>query len=290
VKYYSYFPGCSCAEGSGKAYNKSVLAVAKSLDIDLKELDEWNCCGSTPYFAYDELGSMSLAARDLALAEKRGFDLVTPCSCCYVIFNKTNLKLKKFPELKSKVDGALAAGGLRYSGDSRVRHILDIIVNDIGFDNIAGKVKKGLNGLKIAPYYGCQIVRPDNIFDHADNPMTLDKLMLSLQAEVVDYPLKTACCGSSKILSEEDVALGLIRNILNCAETNGAQCIVTVCPLCQMNVDAYQSVVNKKFGTNYHIPVLFFTQLMGIAFGLPEKQLDIKSSIVSPHKVLAKYL
>ncbi len=290
MKYYTYFPGCSCAEGSGRAYNKSVLAVARVLDIDLMELDEWNCCGSSPYSAYDELGMLSLATRNLALAEKRGFDLVTPCSCCYVILNQANITLKKYPEIKSKVDESLAAGSLTYGGDIKVRHILDIISNDVGYEKIAPHIKRSLKGLKVAPYYGCQVVRPVPSFDHTDNPTTLDRLIDSLNAEVTDFPLKTACCGSSMILSEEEVALGLIRKILNSAEAGGAQCIVTVCPLCQMNIDAYQSTVNKKFGTNYHIPVLFFTQLMGIAFGLSEKQLDIKTNIVSAHKVLSKYL
>ena len=290
MKYYNYFPGCSSAEGSAKAYNKSILAIAKVLDIDLKELDQWNCCGSTPFSGYDELGSLSLATRNLALAEKRGFDLVTPCSACYVILNEANTTLKRSRGTKAKIDESLAAGGLSYNGDIRVRHILDIIVNDIGYEKIAAKVKKDLSGLKIAPYYGCQIVRPDSSFDHADNPITLDKLAYSLKAETVDFPLKTACCGSSVALSEEGVALGLIRKILDCAAKSGAECIVTVCPLCQMNLDGYQSTINRKFGAKYNIPVLFFTQLMGIAFGLSEDELDMKTNIVSARKTLARYL
>jgi heterodisulfide reductase subunit B2 len=290
VKYYNYYPGCSCAEGSGKAYSKSAMAIAKVLDVELFEIEEWNCCGSSPYSSYDELGMLSLAARNLAIAEKRGFDIVTPCSSCYVILNQANRVLHEHPEIKAKVDEALAAGGLTYNGTLKVRHLLDVMVNDIGYEAIASRVKKDLSSLKIAPYYGCQIVRPRSGFDHPDNPVTLDKLITSLKAEVTDFPLKAACCGSSLVLSEESIALDLIKKLLDSALAGGAQCLVTICPLCQMNVDAYQTMVNKKYGTHFNIPIIYFTQLMGIAFGLSEKELDLKTSIVPVDKVLARFL
>lgn len=290
MKYYNYYPGCSCAEGSGKAYSKSALAVAKVLDVELIELEDWNCCGSSPYSSHDELGMLSLAARNLALAEKKGFDIVTPCSSCYVILNQANLILKQHPDIKSKVDESLAAGGLKYDGTLKVRHMLDVFVNDVGYDAIAAKVKKDLSGLKVAPYYGCQVVRPRPSFDHTENPITMDKLITSLKAEVANFPLKAACCGSSLVLSEEAIALNLIKKLLDAASAGNAQCMITVCPLCQMNVDVYQPAVNQKYGTNYHIPVLFFTQLMGIAFGLSEKDLDLKTCIIPADKVLARYL
>jgi heterodisulfide reductase subunit B len=290
VKYYNYFPGCSCSEGSGKACGKSAEAVAKVLDMELIELEDWNCCGSSPYTTRDELGMLSLAARNLALAEKRGFDLITPCSACHVILHQTNLTLKKYPGTKAKVDEALAVGGLKYDGTIKVRHILDVIVNDIGYDAISAKVKKDLSGLKVAPYYGCQIVRPQPSFDHSENPITLDKLISSLKAEPSEFPMKAKCCGSSLVLSEQNTALELVKKILDSAKAGGAQCIVTVCPLCQLNLDAYQSLVNKKFGTHFNLPVLFFTQLMGLAFGLPESDIELKSIIVPAEKVLAKYL
>jgi len=231
LRYYTYFPGCSASEGGAKAYNWSAQAVSQVLDIDLVELDDWNCCGSTPSISVDELGALCMAARDLALAEKRGLDMVTPCSACYVVLNHTNAYLKGYPKFKAKVDEALAAGGLEYHGTVKVRHLLDVITSDIGYDAIASKVKKPLSGLKVAPYYGCQVV------------------------------LKARCCGGSLIISEEDMALDLIRKLLDSARSNGAECLVTVCPLCQTNLDAYQSRVNRKFKTNYKLPVLFFTQL-----------------------------
>jgi heterodisulfide reductase subunit B len=290
LKHYTYFPGCSASEGGAKAYNRSTLAVSKVMDIDLAELEDWNCCGSTPSGAVDELGAYCMAARDLALAEKRGLDMVTPCSACYVIFNRTNTYLNGYPQFKAKVNEALAAGGLEYKGTVRVRHMLDVMTTDIGFEAIKEKVQRPLDGLKVAPYYGCQMIRPKFGFDHPENPQSLDRLVTSLGSEPVTFPLKARCCGGSLIISEEDVALDLIHKILESAAGNWADCLVTVCPLCQTNLDVYQSRVNKKFKTKYNLPVLFFTQLMGIAFGLEEKDLGLKAGVVPAGDAISKYM
>jgi heterodisulfide reductase subunit B len=289
VKHYSYFPGCSSSEGGAKAYDRSAQAVSKVLDMELIELDDWNCCGSTPYSSIDELSSFCLSARNLSLAEKRGFDLVTPCSACYIMLNRTNSHLKEYPQVKAKVDEALAAGGLEYHETIKARHLLDIFVNDIGYDVIRAKVKRNLQGLKVAPYYGCQIVRPKLGFDDSELPQSLDKLVANLGADPVPFSLKSRCCGASMIISDEAAALDLIRMLLNSATSNGAECLVTVCPLCQTNLDAYQIQVNRKFKTHFNLPVLFFTQLMGVAFGLSDKDLGLKKSIVPVERVLAKY-
>jgi heterodisulfide reductase subunit B len=289
MKYYTYYPAC-CSFGQARAYDISTRVVAKALDIELIELDDWNCCGSTPYSSIDELGSICCSARNLALAEKRGLDLVTPCSDCYLMLNKVNLFMKEYPELKSKVVEALAAGGLEYNGTVRVRHILDVFANDVSSDEIASRVKINLTGLKVAAYYGCQVVRPRPSFDDPEFPQSLERLIKSLGAEPTPFPLKTRCCGASMIIPEEDIALGLIYKLLNNAISNGADCIVTACPLCQGNLDVYQSKVSKKFKTKFNIPVLFFTQLMGVAFGIDSKALALEKSIVSTQKVLAGYL
>jgi len=260
------------------------------LGVELIELEDWNCCGSTPYSTVEELASFCLTARNLALAEQTGLDIVTPCSSCYVILNRTNTYLKQYPELKAKVDEALAAGGLKYHGAVRARHLLDIFVNDIGYEDINAAVKRNLAGLKVAPYYGCQIVRPKFGFDHPENPQSMERLVTSLGGEPVDFPLKARCCGGSLIIPEEDLSLELIGRILNSALGRGAECIITPCPLCQTNLDAYQSRVNKKLHTSFQLPVLFFTQLMGVAFGLSEEELGIRTCIVPTKGVLAKYL
>lgn len=290
MKYYTYFPGCSSSDGNSKAYGRSAQAVSGVLDMELIELEDWNCCGSTPYSSIDELSSLCLSARNLSLAEKRGFDLVTPCSSCYVMLNRTKSYLKEYPHVKANINEALAAGGLEYHETVKARHLLDVFVNDIGYDAVRAKVKRELEGLKVASYYGCQIVRPRLGFDHPEYPESLDKLVASLGAEPVRFPLKSRCCGGSLIISNEVVALELIRKLLDSAASNGAECLVTVCPLCQTNLDAYQSRVNKKFKADFHIPVLFFTQLMGIAFGLDSEDLMLKTSIVPAERVLAKYV
>jgi heterodisulfide reductase subunit B len=288
MRYYSYFPGCCMYEDS-RAYDMSAQAVAKVLDMELIELEDWNCCGSTPYTVVDELSAFCCCARDLALAEKRGLDLVAACSDCYLILNRTNQHFKEYPEVRNRLSESLAAGGLEYHGSVNVRHILDVFANDISSADIKAKVKVDLTDLKVAPYYGCQVIRPKPSFDDTENPQSMDRLTESLGAQVVPYPLKTRCCGGSLILSEQDIALGLIRKLLDNAISNGADCIVTVCPFCHLNLDAYQSVVNKKFKTNFNIPILFFTQLMGIAFGIESKALGLQENIVQTDKVLARY-
>ena len=285
MKYYSYFPGCS-AESTATGLGLSVQAIAKPLDIELIELEEWTCCGSTPYSSLDELESILVAARNLALAEKTGLDLVTPCSSCYITLYKANLYLNEHAQLMGQINKALAAANLSYQGKVRVRHLVEVVFNDVTPEVIASKVKCELNGLRVAPYYGCQMVRPDYGFDNPEFPQSLDRLVESLGAEAVPYPLKTRCCGGSLIIPEENLALGLIRKLLDNAVSNGAQCIVTPCPLCQTNLDAYQSKVNSKFKTNYNLPILFVSQLIGLALGIAPISLGLNTNIVSPRRVL----
>jgi len=285
VKYYAYFPGCS-AEATAAGLGLSVQAIAKPLDMELIELEGWTCCGSTPYGSLDELESICVAARNLALAEKTGLDLVTPCSSCYVTLYKANLHLKEHPQLMVPVNEALAVANLEYHGNLRIRHFMEVLLYDVTPEVIAAKVEQGLNGLKVAAYYGCQMVRPDYGFDNPEFPRSLDRLVESLGAEAVPYPLNNRCCGGALIIPEESLALGLIRKLLENAVDNGAQCLATPCPLCQTNVDAYQSRVNSKFKTNYNLPVLFISQLIGIALGIDPISLGVNTNIVSPNRVL----
>ncbi len=290
MKYYAYFPGCSSSEGTAVAYGLSTQAIASALGMELIELEDWNCCGSTPYGSANELEAVCIAARDLALAEKTGLDLVTPCSSCYTTLNKANSLIRQYPGLKSKVDECLTAGGLKYQGKVNVRHLFEVIYNDIGLEGIESKVVNPLRGLRVAPYYGCQLVRPEPGFDNPRNPQSLDRLVTSLGAEPVPFPLKDRCCGGSLVIPETDITLGLICKLLESADSNGAQCIVTPCPLCQTNLDAYQSMVNSKFKTKYNLPVLFFTQLTGLALGIEPKALALDKAIVSAETVLSPYI
>jgi len=289
MKYYAYYPGCS-SDATAAGLGISAQAIAKPLDMELIELEDWNCCGSTPYGSLDELESIAVVTRNLALAEKTGLDLVTPCSSCFVTLTKTNLHLKEHRQLMSQVNEALAVANLEYNGNVRVRLLLEVLINDITPETITAKVKRPLSGLKVAPYYGCQEARPNYGFDNPSFPQSLDRLMESLGADVTPYPLKNHCCGGALIISEEDLALELMHKLLANAVNSGAQCITTPCPLCQTNLDAYQGRVNSKFKTNYNLPILFFTQLMGVAFGLNSEDLGLKTNIIPPQKALAEYL
>jgi heterodisulfide reductase subunit B len=199
--------------------------------------------------------------------------------------------MAKSPELAEKVNTALAAGGLNYEpGSLKVRHLLDILVNDVGYDAVAEKVTKPLYNLRIAPYYGCLIVRPglEETFDDAEYPTTLDTLMGVMGATVVDFPLKAHCCGGHMTQISEATALELIRRLLKNAADYEADAIVTLCPMCQLNLDAYQKNVNNHFGTNYRIPVLYFTQLIGLALGISTKELGFGKELVDARPTLAK--
>lgn len=289
MKQYSYFPGCSL-KSTAVAYDLSIRAISASLGIELMELDDWNCCGTTAYSSIDRLESICIPCRNLALAEKKGLDLVTPCTACYRTFERVNSHLRLYPFLKPKVDKVLAAAGLEYHGKVRVRHLVDVLLNDVGIEAIASKTTNTLHGLRVAPYYGCLLVRPRVAFDNPEDPHSLDGLLESLGAEVVPFPDKSRCCGGSLVISNVGLALSLIVRILESAHSNGAECIVTVCPLCQLNLDAYQGMVNSRFGTKYKLPVMFISQLLGTAFGIDPKKLGFDRGIVSSEKVLTGHL
>lgn len=275
----SYFPGCSL-KGLGRAYEESLLPVMRHLGVELEELDDWNCCGATAYMAVDEGKACVLAARNLALAEQSGRNqLLAPCAACYLVLNKTKHYIHDYPAMKATVDRALAAVNMTYSDNTAVRHPLDLLVNDVGLEAIKAKVSRPLQGLKVAPYYGCQVVRPYAAFDDQFNPTTMDELLEALGATVVHYPLKTKCCGGSLTGTLPEAGTRMVYILQNEAKKRGADCIATVCPLCQFNLDAYHAQVRKQYG-DVVLPTVYFSQLMGLAFGLPEKQLGLKRAAV----------
>jgi heterodisulfide reductase subunit B2 len=285
---FAYYPGCSL-EATGRPYEESVALVAKALGIELVELEDWNCCGATAYMSVNETLSFSLSARNLCQAKKIGDTLVTACSACYTNLRKTETYLAEFPEIKGRVDTALAEAGLRYDGGIVTKHFLQTVVEDVGLDRVRSLVKRPLSGLRVAPYYGCQIARPYGIEDDTDNPTMMDKLITAIGGTPTYYPMKTVCCGGSLMGIRKDVALRLCRNILLCAQQYNAQCVAVTCPLCQMNLDAFQSAINKKYSTNFNLPIVYFTQLMGVAFGLDSKGLGLNECIVPATEVTANY-
>jgi heterodisulfide reductase subunit B len=276
---YTYYPGCSL-EASAKGYDESVRFVFEKLGLKLIELEDWNCCGATSYMSTKETISLVISARNLALAEKSGRDIVSPCSACYTILYKTNHVLKENPIMLAKVNQALKKDQLKYNLSLDVRHPLEVLVNDVGVDTISAKIKVRLNGLKMAQYYGCQIVRPDRGLDDKDNPQMMDILFEAMGAENVYFPMKVRCCGGMLMTTYPDVGLELNKKILECAAENGADMLVTTCPLCQINLEAYQDKINKKFKTKYNIPVFFFTQVLGVALGGAPAELGLKRSLI----------
>jgi heterodisulfide reductase subunit B len=276
---YSYFPGCSL-KGLGRAYEESLLPVMKHLGVELVELDDWNCCGATAYMSVDEAQAAVLAARNLAIAEQTGpQDLLTPCSACYLVLNKTQHNITDFPDIKTAVHRALGTARMTYSGKTNVRHPLDVLVHDVGLDVIKEKVVRPLKGLKVAPYYGCQVVRPYSTFDDDWNPTTMDQLLATLGAEVIHYPLKTKCCGGSLTGTVPEAGLRLTYILLKEAARRGADVVATICPLCQFNLDAYHDQIERRWGPA-RVPTVYFTQLMGLAFGFPPRQLGLQRNFV----------
>ncbi len=282
---YAYYPGCSL-KGTGRAYEESLLPVMKHLGVELQELEDWNCCGATAYMAVDEGKACAAAARNLAIAEKSGLQQVlAPCSACYLVLNKAQHYMHDYPAMRETVQRALGVVRLSCGCDTPVRHPLDVLLNDVGLEAVKQKVVRPLKGLKVAPYYGCQIVRPYSTFDDQANPTSMDRLLEALGATVVKWPLKTKCCGGSLTGTLPEAGLRLSYILLKEAIKRGADVIATVCPLCQFNLDAYHPKIAAKWEP-VPIPTLYFSQLMGLAFGLPADQVVLNRGMV-PMKPLA---
>ena len=281
---YLYFPGCSL-KSSGRGYEESLLAVCAALDLPVEELKDWNCCGATAYMSVSEMKAFALSGRNLALAERQqaqagSINLMVPCAACYLGLNKAQRYIREYADIRSQVGQALNAAGLSYSGRVRVRHPLDIFVNDVGVEKLTARVRQPLKGLRIACYYGCQLVRPYADFDDQHVPTSMETIMKALGAEPIDWPLKTRCCGGSLIGTVPDVGMRLSYLILKEAQKRGADLLITACPLCQFNLECYQSKMNRKFEQAVDLPVVYVTQAMGMAFGLSQRQLGLQRLFV----------
>jgi heterodisulfide reductase subunit B len=250
------------------------------MNVELEELPDWNCCGATSYISIDEMKAFALAARNLAIADEQAngepsIDMIAPCNACYLGLKKVQHYLEEYEPIADKIHSALHKAGLNYTGKVRIRHPVDILVNDIEFDTLSNYVKKPLKGLKVASYYGCQMVRPYSTFDDQENPTTMDRLMELIGAESVDWPLKTRCCGGTLTGTVQEVGLELNYILLKEAVKRGADVIATNCSLCQFNLECYQDRIKRRFKDLTPIPIVYFTQLLGKAMGIPEKSLGL---------------
>ncbi len=290
---YLFYPGCSM-QRSARPYLDSLMAIRDDIDMTLEEVQDWNCCGATEYAAVYNLPAHALVGRNLALASQQvdgTRTVVAGCSACYLNLAKTEHYMRTDPQLNLRVNDALAAGGLSYKpGTLQIRHLLDIVYNDVGLEAIKARVTRPLAGLRVAPYYGCMVVRPDpdHRFHSHEYPLSLDRILAALGAEVIDFPLKTHCCSGHMTQISPNVAYELIRRLIASAAQYEADMLVTLCPMCQLNLDAYQPDMNRHFKTSYQVPVLFFTQLMGLAFGHDATELGIGKEFVDARKALAK--
>jgi heterodisulfide reductase subunit B len=264
---YAYYPGCTQESGS-KEYDISLRLTCERLGIELKELEDWNCCGAVHAPVTDQLLAITLPARNLALVEKQELtQIITPCTGCYKNFRSASLAIKADPALRQQVNEALPDHKLE--GDVTVKHPLYVIVDDYGLDHL--EIVRPLDGLRVACYYGCVLTRPRDEFDSPEKPQAMDRLMRALGAEAVPFPFKAKCCGGAVLLSAKEA---------------GADCVALACPMCQVALDLYQTWAEKAAGTKINLPILYFSQLIALALGVERRRLGFRRHVVSPNPLL----
>jgi heterodisulfide reductase subunit B len=292
---YLYYPGCS-AKGTGYSYEISMQTVFKRLGAEIEEIHDWNCCGSTAGLCFDKYKTYALAARNLALAERQfkgasdEIHILCPCNACLQILVKTDHCIREDPVNGPRIKRALEKIGLSYTHKIVIRHPLDIILNDIGLDAVRELVTTPLKENRIACYYGCQMVRPFSSYDDQHNPTGMEDLMDVLGVPTVSWALRTSCCGSSLTgtlccggtvaAPMDEVGLRMSYNVIKDAQYRGADAITVACPLCQLNLECYQDRMRRLFHDDIRMPIVCITQLMGLAMGIPEKELGLNKLFV----------
>jgi heterodisulfide reductase subunit B len=282
---YAYYPGCSL-HSTAKEYDLSARAVCRALDIELQEIPGWICCGATSAHATSEVLSLALPVTSLIQAREMGMDTLVCCAACYSRLRTANVAMRNDDTRHAHVEEVV---GSEYDGEVEVRHLLDVLVAEYGLDKLQEKVSRKLSGWRIAAYYGCLLTRPPKVaqFDNPENPNSMDRLAVALGAEAVDWPYKTECCGAGLgLTTRTDVVLKLCHDILQMAADAGADCLMVACPLCQANLDMRQRQINKRYGTRFATPILYFTQLVGLALGMEPAELGLNKLLVSPKQLL----
>ena len=289
---FAYFPGCTL-ETKALGFNRSVVQTADALGVELIELPNWNCCGATFPLCVDNLLDLVGPARDLAAAADAGSPaLVTACATCFNVLRRTNHFLQTHPDELDRIN-AFMEREQPYAGQVAVRHVLDILLNEVGLEAIAGRAQPGLGGLRVAAYYGCMLLRPaDELggLDDPEQPSSLDRLFAALGAEMVDYPHRGECCGAYLTIKDPLAAADISYRILAAAGRAGAEVIVTACPLCQYNLDWAQEGLARRHVGFGRLPVLYFSQLMGLAFGLDAASYQLEDHYVDPRPALRRLL
>ncbi len=281
---YLYFPGCTLYT-KAKNFDQTARNCSTLLGFELRELSNWTCCGATFPLATDNLMALLPPARILARARQEGMVLTTLCSICFNVIKRTNRLIQKDGEKREKINNFIE---MDYKGDLEVLHYLEVLKREIGFREIKNRMSKSLNGIKLAAYYGCMLLRPfDEIgFDDKERPKIFEEFLALLGAEPIDFPYKIECCGSFQSVGAPDIATECSYRILASAIKNGAEAIVSTCPMCTFNLDHKQSEIKQKHLDFKLIPVFYFTQLLGITLGLDHQTLGFELNAVDPLKIL----
>lgn len=281
---YAYYPGCS-SHSTARDMHESAAAVARVLGIELVELKGWSCCGATSAHQTDRILSDALPSANLLLAKEMGLDTVVTCAACYSRMKTANHEVQSSQDIRNQVAEVV---GQDYDGSVEVRHFVEILLEDTGLDKIRSQFKKSLNGLKVASYYGCLLVRPSNVtgFDDAENPQSLDKLVTAMGGQSLEWPYKVECCGGGLSLTRADVTARLSAKIVEAAVAEGADCIAVACPMCQSSLDLRRKDIDAVLGKKNTIPVLYITQLLGLCLGIPEKELGLSRLMVPAGDIL----
>jgi len=284
---YAYYPGCSL-HSTAKEYDRSLRAVCEKVGIELEEVKNWICCGSTPAHTTSKLLSLALPLKNLAEIEKSGFrEVIAPCAACFSRFKLAWHEIDNEPRLAAEVEGIIEH---KFRDGVKVYHPLDILSNNMGLSKLTELVKNDLSGLKVVCYYGCLLTRPPKVmeFDVCEYPQSMDKILQALGIPTLDWSYKTDCCGASFALTRTEIVLKLSHDILEAAKSVGADAIAVACPMCQANLDTRQEEIEKKYQTTYHLPIFYFTQLVGISLGIPAEKLLLTRHLVDTEGVLEK--
>lgn len=289
---YAFFPGCTLESAAGELMI-STMKVAEALGIELVELKGWTCCGASHIQDVDDFLATSINARNIALGEKLGANkILTVCNTCTLMLRTTNAKLKKNEKLREKVNEGLRSTGMQYKGSTEVTHLLWALIEDYGLDRLKKKVVRPLKGLKVANFYGCHVIMPPSImgFENHRNPQSMEMVAEALGAECVDFDQRLGCCGFHAVFPAEKEVMNLTAKNCLSPKTSGADCLVTPCPLCQMQLDAYQPDAQKGIQEDITMPVLHLPQLVGLALGFTPEDLAIQRHVVDAIPMLKESL
>jgi heterodisulfide reductase subunit B len=286
---YSLFLGCTIPARS-RNYEISARAIAPRLDIEFVDIEEFSCCGF-PLEASDERGALLLAARNLCLAEEKGLDICVLCSACASTLTKAAYSLRKDRELRDDVNKELSRIGKVYQGTSRVRHFARVLLEDVGLERIKKEITRDLSGLRVATHYGCHYLKPSYVyegFDDPQDPQSIEMILETVGVSNVQYRRKKDCCGGPVLLADEELALSIAKEKLACVKEAGVDCMNLVCPFCDLMYDSNQKGIEAKFGIEYHIPVLYLPQIIGLAMGMGRKELGLQVNSVSTKELEAR--